>query len=208
MLDAWTHIFPQAYFAKLNTVSNASGPLKRWMTLRSLYDLDERFRLMDQFCGYKQILTPSMPAFDEIADPSEAQTLARLMNDGLAALVAQYPDRFPYFVAGVSLMNAKAACSEIQRALDMGAIGFQLPSHVQGIPLDDPRNSSPYGTPLPHRGVRFGYTRSAVRYPTIQPRRSRNTKSGGASAGLMKPQLRCRDWFSPVCSTAIHTFEF
>ncbi|PSH65055.1 amidohydrolase family protein [Phyllobacterium sophorae] len=139
LLDAWTHIFPQAYFAKLNTVSNASGPLKRWMTLRSLYDLDERFRLMDQFCGYKQILTPSMPAFDEIADPSEAQTLARLMNDGLAALVAQYPDRFPYFVAGVSLMNAKAACSEIQRALDMGAIGFQLPSHVQGIPLDDPR---------------------------------------------------------------------
>jgi hypothetical protein len=40
-IDAWTHIFPKAYFAKLQTVANAAGPLKRWLELKPLYDLDQ-----------------------------------------------------------------------------------------------------------------------------------------------------------------------
>ena len=58
-IDAWTHIFPPAYFARLQTLASAAGRLKRWMELRSLYDLDERFRVMDTFVDYRQILTPS-----------------------------------------------------------------------------------------------------------------------------------------------------
>src|SRR5690606_19485509 len=30
-IDAWTHIFPPAYFQKLQTIASATGPLKRWM---------------------------------------------------------------------------------------------------------------------------------------------------------------------------------
>ena len=48
-IDAWTHIFPPAYFAHLQTLASAAGPLKRWMELTSLYDLEQRFRLMDAF---------------------------------------------------------------------------------------------------------------------------------------------------------------
>jgi predicted TIM-barrel fold metal-dependent hydrolase len=138
-LDAWTHIFPSAYFEKIQSVSPASGALKRWMTLRSLFDLDQRFRLMDLFEDYRQILTPSMPAFDEIAEPEAAASLARLMNDGLADLVRMHPDRFPYFVAGLPMLAVEAARKEIFRAVQMGAIGFQLPTQVQGLPLDDAR---------------------------------------------------------------------
>jgi hypothetical protein len=57
-LDAWTHIFPPAYFAKLQTIASAAGPLKRWMELTPLYDLEQRFRRMDRFDEYQQILTP------------------------------------------------------------------------------------------------------------------------------------------------------
>src|SRR5882757_11126740 len=67
-IDAWTHIFPQAYFARLQTLATASGPLKRWMELKPLYDLDQRFRLMDGFDGYSQILTPSMPPIEDLAE--------------------------------------------------------------------------------------------------------------------------------------------
>ncbi|RKF41903.1 hypothetical protein BCY90_16550 [Agrobacterium deltaense] len=136
MIDGWTHIFPEQYFEKIKSISTAAGPLKRWVTLKPLFDLGERFRLMDKFEGYQQILTPSMPAFDEIADAPEAASLARLMNDGLADLVQRFPGRFPYFVAGISLEDETAAIAEIDRAIGLGAIGFQLPTHVRGVALD------------------------------------------------------------------------
>lgn len=138
-IDAWTHIFPPAYFARLQTFASAAGPLKRWMELTSLYDLDQRFRLMDAFDGYSQILTPSMPPIEDIADGQAAVDLMRLMNDGLAALVSQHPDRFPAFAGGLSLLDPDAAVAEVDRARALGAIGFQICTHVRGVALDDPK---------------------------------------------------------------------
>jgi hypothetical protein len=83
-VDAWTYIFPKAYFEKLQTIANASGPLKRWMNLKSLYDIDVRFRIMDGFEDYSQLLTPSMPPVEELGDVAHAADMAALMNDGLA----------------------------------------------------------------------------------------------------------------------------
>jgi predicted TIM-barrel fold metal-dependent hydrolase len=138
-IDAWTHIFPKAYFAKLQTMASAAGPLKRWLELKSLYDLDHRFRLMDGFDGYRQLLTPSMPAIEDLADGALAVELMRLMNDGLAELVARHPDRFPAFAAALSLHDIDAALAEIARADAFGAVGFQLCTHMRGLPLDDVR---------------------------------------------------------------------
>src|ERR1700733_6129475 len=115
-IDAWTHIFPQAYFERLQTMASAAGPLKRWLELKSLYDLDHRFRLMDGFVGYRQVLTPSMPAIEDLADGQAAVELMRLMNDGLAELVSHHPDRFPAFAAALSLHDVDAAVAEIARA--------------------------------------------------------------------------------------------
>ena len=137
-VDAWTHIFPKAYFEKLQTIASASGPLKRWMNLKSLYDLDARFRIMDRFEAYSQLLTPSMPPVEELGDIGQAADMAALMNDGLAELVGRYPDRFPAFVGAVSFLDADLATREIERALKLGAKGFQICTHVRGRPLDDP----------------------------------------------------------------------
>jgi predicted TIM-barrel fold metal-dependent hydrolase len=138
-IDAWTHIFPQAYFARLQTMASAAGPLRRWLELKPLYDLDHRFRLMDGFAGYRQLLTPSMPPIEDLADGALAVDLMRLMNDGLAELVLLHPDRFPAFAAALSLHDVDAAVAEIGRADRMGAAGFQLCTHVRGSPLDHPR---------------------------------------------------------------------
>jgi hypothetical protein len=64
-IDAWTHIFPKAYFERLRTMASAAGSLRRWLELKSLYDLNHRFRLMDGFAGYRQLPTPSMPPVEE-----------------------------------------------------------------------------------------------------------------------------------------------
>ena len=138
-IDAWTHIFPQAYFARLQSMASAAGPLRRWLELKSLYDLDHRFRLMDGFPNYRQVLTPSMPPIEDLADGTLAVDLMRLMNDGLAELVLLHPDRFPAFAAALSLHDVDAAVAEIGRADRMGAAGFQLCTHVRGTALDHPR---------------------------------------------------------------------
>lgn len=138
IVDAWTHIFPQAYFEKLQGVVSASGPLKRWMNLKSLYDLDVRFRIMDRFENYSQLLTPSMPPVEELGDAAQAAALATMMNDGLAELVGRHPDRFPAFVGALSFLDADLATREIERAIRIGAKGFQICTHVRGRPLDDP----------------------------------------------------------------------
>jgi predicted TIM-barrel fold metal-dependent hydrolase len=151
-IDAWTHIFPQAYFARLQTMTSAAGPLRRWLELKPLYDLDHRFRLMDGFAGYRQLLTPSMPPIEDLADGLRAVELMRLMNDGLAELVQRHNDRFPAFAAALSLHDVDAAIAEIGRADAMGAVGFQLCTHMRGIPLDDPR-FNPVFAEIARRGL-------------------------------------------------------
>lgn len=138
-IDAWTHIFPPAYFARLQTLATAAGPLKRWMELRPLYDLEQRFRLMDGFDGYSQVLTPSMPPIEDLADGEGAIALMRLMNDGLAELVGRHPQRFPAFAGALSLLDPDAAIAEVERAAGLGAIGFQICTHVRGAALDEVR---------------------------------------------------------------------
>jgi aminocarboxymuconate-semialdehyde decarboxylase len=138
IVDAWTHIFPQAYFQKLQSVATASGPLKRWMNLKSLYDLDARFRIMDRFENYSQLLTPSMPPVEELGDARQAADLAAMMNDGLAELAGRHPGRFPAFVGALSFLDADLATREVERAIGIGAKGFQICTHVRGRPLDDP----------------------------------------------------------------------
>jgi predicted TIM-barrel fold metal-dependent hydrolase len=169
IIDAWTHIFPPAYFAKLQSVATATGPLKRWINLRSLYDLDVRFRIMDQFESYGQLLTPSMPPVEELGNAAEAADLAKLMNDGLADLVGRHPDRFPAFIGALSFLDPDEAVREVSRAIGLGARGFQICTHVRGKPLDD-ANFLPIFDAIAGHGVGIWLhpvRGSAPDYPTL-----------------------------------------
>lgn len=137
-LDGWTHILPPAYFALLRRHHSETGRLKRWMTLTTLHDLDARFRLMDRFRDYRQLLTLSMPPIEELLPREETSDAARIANDGLAELVARHPDRFVGWVASLSLLDPDAAIIEARRAASLGARGVQLPTHILGRPLDHP----------------------------------------------------------------------
>ncbi|MGE5202980.1 MAG: amidohydrolase family protein [Acidobacteriota bacterium] len=138
-LDIFPHIFPRAYFDKMVEVAPDRGAIKRWLNIPVLYDLEARLRMMDEFPGYQQILTLSLPAIEFVAPPDKSPELARIANDGMAEIVAKRPDRFPGFVASLPMNDVPAALAEMTRAIEqLGARGVQIFTNVLGRPLDDP----------------------------------------------------------------------
>jgi len=93
--------------------------------------------MMKRWPGYQQVLTLSMPAIEFLGTPEQTPELARLANDGMAAIVRQHPDRFPAFVASLPMNNVPASLEEMDRAIEkLGAKGVQIFTNVNGRPLD------------------------------------------------------------------------
>ena len=114
---------------------------KRMRNIPMLVDVDERFRVMDLFDDYQQVLSIPTPPIDAYAPPRDAIDLARRANDGMAELVAQHSDRFPAFVASLPLANPDQAQAELHRAVrELGARGIQVFSNINGQPLDRPEH--------------------------------------------------------------------
>ena len=139
-IDIYNHILPEGYFAKMMEVAPAHKDIgMRVRGVPMLWDLDERFRVMDLFDDYVQILSLASPPLEAIAGADVTPILARQGNDDMAALVAKYPDRFAGFTASLPMNNPDAAVAESNRAIDeLGANGVQLFSNVNGKPLDGP----------------------------------------------------------------------
>jgi predicted TIM-barrel fold metal-dependent hydrolase len=139
-IDVFTHIYPAGFFATLMTfASDFKDTGKRSRGVPMLVDLDERFRVMDRFEGYQQILSLPTPPLEVMAGPVQALELARSANDGMAELVARHPQRFPGFVASLPFNDPDAALRETHRAVDeLGARGIQIFSNVLGKPMVAP----------------------------------------------------------------------
>ena len=140
-LDIFNHIFPTRFYDRMLAVAGDLSDMgKRVRSVTALYDLDRRFRIMDEFGeDYRQVLSLASPPIEVYASPPEAVELAQLANEGMAELVAKHPDRFPAFVASLPMNDLDGALREIERALgDLGACGVQIFTNVKGRPLDDP----------------------------------------------------------------------
>ena len=142
-LDIFPHIFPQAFFERMKTLTQNNAALaatiKRWLHIPVLWDLDARISMMGRFKGYQQILTLSLPAIEYLAGPEESPALARLANEGMAEIVAAHPEYFPAFVASLPMNNVPASIAEMDYAISkLGAKGIQIFTNVNGRPLDDP----------------------------------------------------------------------
>jgi len=139
-IDIFNHILPAAYYAEfLKLASGLKDMSTRARDLKPMWDLDTRFRVMDQFGEYCQVLSLASPAIEALAAPEVSPRLAQLANDGMAELVARYPARFPAFIAALPMNNPAAAEKELDRACgQLGALGVQMYSNVAGKPLDFP----------------------------------------------------------------------
>jgi len=139
-LDIFNHIFPKIYYDKMMEVNPDLKDIgKRARGVPVLVDLDARFRMMDEFDDYAQVICLCAPPLELLAGPDVTPDLAKAANDGMAEYVAKYPDRFPAFIASMPMNNPDAALQETDRAIkDLKAVGIQFFNHVLGKPLDLP----------------------------------------------------------------------
>jgi aminocarboxymuconate-semialdehyde decarboxylase len=79
---------------------------------------------------------PVMFSYDKPA--ADAAVVARLLNDHIAGVVAEHPDRFAG-LGTVPLQDADLAVAELERCVrDLGMAGIQIGTHVGDRDLDDP----------------------------------------------------------------------
>jgi aminocarboxymuconate-semialdehyde decarboxylase len=140
IVDIYCHIFPDEFFKEMNRVAPRLGNIgARLRGVKKLFDLDERFREMDRFGDYRQIISLPNPPIEDIAAGEAGLNLARIGNDAMAALCERHRDRFPAFVAAVSMTDVEGSVQEARRAVEqLGARGIQIFTNVAGRPLDDP----------------------------------------------------------------------
>jgi aminocarboxymuconate-semialdehyde decarboxylase len=151
VIDAFCHIIPPKYeetrWARAGSTAFAAGSPAHLQYVRTgkkapnyegLTSLDARFRMMDEFDGYRQIITLAGPPPEHIA-PDASVELAQIANDELADLVAKYPARFAGAGAAVPMNEPERACREIERATgQLGLCAVQIYSNVNGRALDAP----------------------------------------------------------------------
>ena len=165
-LDIFNHIFPKIFYDKMMPVNPDLEDMgKRVREVPVIYDLDQRFRVMDLFDDYAQVICLASPPIELLAGPDVTPDLAKAANDGMADYVAKYPDRFPGFIASMPMNNPEAAVEEIDRSIkDLKAVGIQVFTNVQGKPLDLPEfkplfaRMNEYDLPIwihPARGANF-----------------------------------------------------
>lgn len=139
-IDVFNHLLPARYFDKMMEIAPAHADIgKRVREVPTLYDLDARFRMMDEFGdGYRQILSMPNPPPEAMAGPDVTPELVRIGNDGLAELVEKHPDRFAGFTAHLPMNNVAATVAEIERVTgQLGASGVHCFTNVNGRPLDE-----------------------------------------------------------------------
>jgi len=163
-IDIYSHIAPRKYVEVLDQVAPGDCAQKIFST-PPLFDLEQRFRIMDRYEGLVQVLTLSWPAVEEIADPEKAVDLSRRANDELAELVLKYPDRFAAAIACLPMNNMEAALKGVDRTVnDLKFRGVLVYSNVNDKPLDLPEfmplyeKMSKYNLPIyihPQRPIDF-----------------------------------------------------
>jgi predicted TIM-barrel fold metal-dependent hydrolase len=135
MLDVFTHFMPKPYLDRLGDLIPGHPALTAFPRLKTLWDVDARRKLLDEFSGLQQVLSLANPPIELIAPPDRSPDIARRANDSLAEVCRKHSDRFPTFIASLPMNNVEATLAEIDRAIELGARGVQVFTHVAGEPL-------------------------------------------------------------------------
>src|SRR5215472_6052090 len=147
-IDAFAHILPRSYLERLERQLEKTMAPSRLDYYREgvfsfdpvLTDLDARWRKIEPYGDYAQVLVLAVPPLEEVGPPGVAAEFARIANDEMADLVQRFPDRFVGFAAALPMSDVEAAARELDRALtELGALGAQLYTNVLGAPLDEQR---------------------------------------------------------------------
>jgi len=175
ILDVFNHFMPKSIFDRLAGLVPGHATLTAFPQLPTLWDVDARLRMMDEFDGLRQVLSLANPPIEMLGPSDKTPELARVANDDLAELCRRHPERFPTFIASMPMNNVEACVRESDRAIDeLGAKGIQIFTNVLGKPL-----SAPEFRPIFRNMARHDLPSS----PITRRRRPPRTRSGSLSDG-------------------------
>jgi aminocarboxymuconate-semialdehyde decarboxylase len=145
VIDVFCHIIPPRYLTALENTAAAgkipplSDVFLMELQVPAISDVAARFKLMDNYPEVREVLTITGPFLEAMAKPEDAVTLAKLVNDEIAELVAKYPDRFAAGVAFLPYNDMEATLGEIDRTIkELKLRGIEIGTDVNGKPLDSP----------------------------------------------------------------------
>ncbi len=148
IVDCQSHVFPKKYADLL--VKNSKGiktikkndhyivsygDLQQFKLNPAFYDPGHTIREMDEAGIDMSVLGTNIPG-PELLEPELGIEGARICNDYLAEVCAQFPGRF-VGLANLPMQDVTEALKEFQRALDSLKLrGMVLYSHIDGTPVD------------------------------------------------------------------------
>ncbi len=104
-----------------------------------MYDPALRIADMDAMGVDIQAISPSPGQYYYWLEPELGRQAARHSNDGIAGIVAKYPDRF-VGIGTVPLQDTDMAIDELRRCVrELGFRGIEINSNVMGEELSSPR---------------------------------------------------------------------
>jgi len=139
MIDIFNHFMPKAYLDRLGDLIPGHPVLTAFPRLKTLWNLDARRALLDEFGNTQHVLSLANPPPELIGSPDKTPGLARFANDSLAEICRKHPDHFPTFIASLPMNDVEASVAEADRAVnELGARGVQVFTNVAGKPLSAP----------------------------------------------------------------------
>ena len=108
MIDIFNHFMPKAYLDRLGELIPGHPVLTAFPRLKTLWDVDARRALLDEFGGTQHVLSLANPPPELIGPPDKTPELARMANDALAEICRKHPDHFPTFIASLPMNNVEA----------------------------------------------------------------------------------------------------
>jgi aminocarboxymuconate-semialdehyde decarboxylase len=122
-----------------------ANPFTRETNLKQMKDraprltgVELRLKQMDKAGIDVQAVSPAPPQMFHWAEPGMGQELARMVNDRLAEIVSQHPDRF-VALGSVPLQDAGLAVQELEYMVKkLGMRGVEIGGSVNGKNLTDP----------------------------------------------------------------------
>ncbi|MGC1214574.1 MAG: amidohydrolase family protein [Micromonospora sp.] len=152
VIDVHAHVIPPALVASMRA-GDAPDDIRieaqdsrpwvvhrqgyRYPLLNAFHDVQARLDAMDAAGVDVAVLSSPPTLFLYWIDAASAADAARVINDAIAAMVAQAPTRFTG-VATLPLQDPGVAAVELRRCVrELGMCGAQIGPHAEGLPLDD-----------------------------------------------------------------------
>lgn len=138
-LDVYTHTVPPKFIDAVEKLT-PFGPIIRSYATRcsTTNDWEHRFRIMDKYGDYMQVLTVNSTY--HVMSGDKAAELAKIANNEVAELISRYPGRFIAGVATLPMNDMELALMEIDRAInELNLRGVMIWASPNATPIDSPK---------------------------------------------------------------------